>query len=652
MKKLTTLIFTFLLCFSLAQAQTFSDDFESYIVGSQLGPQSANWGTWSGAGGGTDDVNVVATDNHTTGGTKSIYFSSTSSTGGPSDCVLPFNTTPLTTGQFTFTAWFKIPTGKDAYFNFQGTATMGNMYTLDCWMNADGSISIQNSGTQKLLGTHPFGQWFKLSIKANFNSNTWELLIDDATQGTWQNTNNQVYAIDIYPADASASYWVDDVSYNIVPYTLPTVNGATNLISVTNGLVGQTRDISVTVRNLGTTAITSFDLSVDQNGGTPVIQNITGANIASLATSIVNITTPFTLLTGANTFRAIISNVNGAGADGDYTDDTIITSLTPVVPAAGKRVAVEEATGTWCGYCVRGAVYMNMMQAKYPGYFVGIAVHNGDPMVFTAYDAGIGPFIAGYPSALVDRLPEIDPSAMETDFLTRIQIAPKASILNGATYDSVSRELKVSLKTTMLQNISGDYRIACVLSETDVTGTATGYNQANYYAGGSLGVMGGYEVLPNPVPAAQMHYNHVARVISPDFPGLPNAFGATANSGQSFTYTFTYILPTDWDASKINIIGLFINNSGLIDNASEATIPEAVTNGYVTGTEVGTAGVAETGVIDDQISLFPNPTTDNSIITLNLAKESHVSVAIYEVNGSLIAKKDYGTLSGGMLLPI
>ena len=468
MNKAITLIFTCLLSLSMTYAQTFSDDFETYTVGSLLGPQSANWGTWSGAGGGTDDVNVVSTDNHTTSGTKSIYFSSSATTGGPQDCVLPFNTTPLTTGQFNFTAWFKIPTGKDAYFNFQGNATMGNMYTLDCYMNANGSVSIQNSGTSVLTSTHPFGQWFKLSIDANFNSNVWKLSIDDTLKGSWQNANNQVYAIDIFPPDATASFWVDDVSYNVVPYTLPPVDAAANLISVTNGLVGQTRNLAVKVRNLGTTTITSFDLSVDQNGGTPVVQNITAANLASLATTTVNITTPFTLLPGANTFRAILSNVNGLGPDADNTDDTIKTTITPVIPADGKMVAVEEATGTWCGWCVRGAVYMDMMKTKYAGYFAGIAVHNADPMVFTIYDAAIAPLVPGYPTALVDRFTGVDPSAMETDFLNRIQIAPKAVTRNGATYDSTTRVLKVSLTTTMQQNISGDYRIACVITEDDV----------------------------------------------------------------------------------------------------------------------------------------------------------------------------------------
>jgi hypothetical protein len=648
MKKATLLIAC--ICFAFgANAQTFSDDFEAYTSGIKLGPQSPNWGTWSGAGGGTDDVNVVTTDNHTTGGTKSIYFQSTSATGGPSDVVLPFGASPLTTGQFSFTSWFKIPTGKTAYFNFQGNATMGNMYTLDCFMDNAGNIAIQNSGTTVLTATHPFGAWFELKINANLNTNTWELLIAGVSAGTWSNANNQVYAIDIYPADASARYWVDDVSYNVVPYTLPAVNGANNLISVTNGLVGQQRNLGVKMRNLGTTTITSFDMSVSHNGGAPVVQNVTGVSIASLATYTVNYPAPFTLAAGVNTFTATISNVNGAGADGDGSDDMITQTLTPVQPAAGKVVVAEEGTGTWCQWCPRGAVYMDMMTAKYDAYYAGIAVHNSDPMTVTAYDAGIGALISGYPSALVDRGAVIDPSAIEGDFLNRIVIAPEGMIVNGAIYNSTTRLLKVSITTTLAANISGDYKVVCVITEDSVSGTTSAYNQSNNYSGGANGPMGGFESLPNPVPAAQMNYNHVARALSPSFAGMSYAYGASATSGQVFTHNFSYTLPAAWDVNQIHIIGMMIEPSGVINNAGTATIAEAVTNGWLPGISVGVNTIADA---PDAIQLMPNPANALTNVALNLKNDSEVSMEVYAANGKLVASKAYGRLNGAYNLPI
>jgi hypothetical protein len=639
MKKIATLTLGCLVTIC-SYGQTFSDDFESYTAGIALGPQSPDWRTWGGAGGGADDVDVATSDNHTVAGSKSLYFSSTSATGGPEDVVLPFNASPLTTGQFSYTMWVKIPTAKTAYFNFQGNATMGNMYTLDCWMDAaTGSVVIQNSGTTVVSGTIPVNAWFELSVTANLNTNSWDLLIDGVSQGTWSNANNQIYAIDLYPADAQASFWVDDVSYYVVPYTLPALNAAGNLVSVENGLVGQSRNVSVKVRNLGTGTITSFGLSVDQNGGTPVVQNVTGVSIVSMATYTVNITTPFVLAAGPNTFTATISNVNGAGPDGDASDDVIAATVTPVTPAAGKMVVAEEGTGTWCVWCPRGAVYMDAMASKYDGYFAGIAVHNGsnDPMVHAAYDAAIGGLIGGYPSALVNRNPEIDPMAIEGDFLDEIVIAPKALLVNTRTFNTTTRVLDVTVNTTIQTAITGNYKLACVLTEDEVTGTTSGYAQANAYAGGGAGPMGGYESLPNPVPASMMVYNHVARDIQPSFAGMSNAYGTSAAAGATFTHNFSFTLPSSWDVTKMHVVSMFIEPTGKINNASSVN--------------AATVGINEEES-NVNVSLYPNPSNDNSNILVELKKVSEVSVQIFSVNGALVASKNYGSLNGNVILPV
>ena len=652
MKKIATLTLGCLLAFTATKAQTFSDDFESYTLTTPLlGIQSPLWRTWSSTtGGGAEDVAVVSTDNHTVAGSKSIYFSSTSATGGPQDVILPFSAgAPLTTGQFSWKSWFKIPTGKSGYFNFQGTATMGGMYVLDCFMTG-GNIQIQNSGTIVASATQPVGTWFEMEIKANFNSNSWELLINGVSQGTWSNANNQVWGIDYYPADAAASFWIDDVSYNVTPYTLPALNAAGNMLDISNGLVGSVRYPAVKVRNLGTAVINSFDISITQNGGAPVVKNVTGLTLASLASTIQTYTVPFTLVTGTNTFVATISNVNGAGADGDASDNVLTTIVTPVTPAAGKMVVAEEGTGTWCQWCPRGAVYMDLMDTKYSGFIAPIAVHNADPMTVTTYDAAIGALIGGYPSALVDRLPEIDPSGIETDFLTRIIVAPKAFVLNGATYNSTTRVLNVSVTSTVQSTLTGNYKVACVITEDDVTGTGSTYAQSNAYAGGAAGVMGGFESLANPVPASQMVYDHVARFISPDFAGIANAAGTSTAVGSVFTWNFTFTLPASYDDTQIHIVGLFIDPTGKIDNAASTTIPQAVANGFVSGTGVGINDIA--GAPDAQVSIYPNPSSDYTSITLNLTKASDVSVMIYSVDGSLVGSKSYGELNGGMLLPV
>src|SRR5690606_30251113 len=94
-------------------------------------------------------------------------------------------------------------------------------------------------------------------------------------------------------------------------------------------------------------------------------------------------------------------------------------------------------------------VFMDYMEDNYHDFFVGVAVHNNDPMVYPEYDNGVGGFIPGYPSVIMDRSSVIDPSEMEPDFLGKVVQAPVGIITNGATYDSVTRILKISLTTTL-----------------------------------------------------------------------------------------------------------------------------------------------------------------------------------------------------------
>ncbi len=650
MKKTLLLLCVSALAFNVSNAQiSFNDDFESYNAGAKLGPQSPNWTTWSNADGGTEDVNVVTTDANS--GTKSIYFSSTSTNGGPADVVLPFGGVH-NTGTFKFISWFKVPANKSAYFNFQGAATIGTTWAMDCYMNADGTLQIGNATNLFLTGNYPQAKWFELRAEINLNANSWSIYVDSNLVGTFSNNVNQIASVDLYPANAQAAFWVDDVSFEYTPYTLPNVNAALTSFNIPNGIVGQEKTPSLSIRNLGQSAIQSFDLKIKYDDDS-ITKNITGINVASLATYTVSFSEFFVLKEGNITATAVISNVNAAGNDGDSNDDTKQISLNPVKAAEGKKIFAEEGTGTWCQWCPRGAVFMDYMEDNYHDFFVGVAVHNNDPMVYPEYDNGVGGFIPGYPSVIMDRNTVIDPSDMEPDFLGKVIQAPVGIITNGATYDSLTRTLKISLTTTLTSDIAGNYKVACVLTEDSVRGTGSAYNQANAYAGGTYGPMGGYELLANPVPANRMVYDHVARIISPNFYGYENAFGANADSGQSVTHTLTYSLPASWRLNKINIIGVIFDENGMASNASKSTIAEAVSNGYVIGTEIGGNVVGIDKLAGpDAIRLAPNPSNGVSNVLIDLVSDANVEVEIYSITGALISKKDYGMLNGAFELPI
>ena len=262
-KKISTLLIAFISIAIFSKAQSFTDDFESYTAGGFLAQQSTTWATWTGAGGGgADDAPVSNALAHS--GVNSLFLSSTLAAGGPDDIVLPFGSV-FSNGSFVFECWMNVQTAKGAYFNYQASTTLGQIWSMDVTFETNGNLKFENSGALMMQAPYPQGQWFDFKMMANLNNSSWDILIVGVTVGSFQNPVFNVAAIDFYPILNSAFY-IDDVSFTHTPYTLPNLNAAVMNLSIQNGLATQNRIPTVTVRNLGTTPITSFDLTTNYNG--------------------------------------------------------------------------------------------------------------------------------------------------------------------------------------------------------------------------------------------------------------------------------------------------------------------------------------------------------------------------------------------------
>lgn len=649
MKKITLSGLMFIALAS--QAQTFSDNFDSYTAGQYLGPQSSgNWTTWSNAPGTAEDVYV--SNANSASAPNSLYFSTAVENGGPTDLVRNFGV--LNTGQFTMNFNMLVENGKAGYFNFQKNATIGQVWAMDANFKDDGSLSIVNTTGLNFNTTYPQGTWFNFRIDIDFNLNKWEIFIDNVSAGYFSNTENQIASIDIFPVDQnapySAGYYIDDFTYTITPYVLPNLNAGVTYGNIVEGTIaGNDATPKFKVRNLGTSAITSFDIAVDYNGN-QLIESFGSLNIASLAEQEFTLGSSFTQVAGANNMVFTVSNVNGLGADDDAGDDTYTFSLDPIVPAAGKVVVGEEGTGTWCGWCPRGTVWMDRYSNSYGPFWAGIAVHNGDPMTIADYDVPFSGLIGGYPSSLVDRGTDVDPSEMSADFYNRLQTAPSALMTNGATWNATTRELMVSVTAEFTMAASNDYKMLCVITEDSVTGTGSGWAQSNYYSSSSNNIDliddngVNWKDLANPVPAAQMNYNHVARAITPSFDGDNTCFPASINAGDSVTNNYSFTLPAEWDVNNIHIIGILVNPNGRFDNAAKATLNEAVANGLLEACNVSIGEI--TSQLDDVLMVYPNPSVSSTTIAINLDKNAEVSLKLYDLTGKVIAGRDYGMISG------
>ncbi|MDG1330697.1 MAG: Omp28-related outer membrane protein [Crocinitomicaceae bacterium] len=634
MKRITLAVSAVLLALG-AQSQIMSENFDALNVGDYMGTVSPTyWTTWSGAVGGAEDVQV--TDAEANSGSNSIYFSSTGANGGPQDVVIDFGQ-QFTDGIFTYESAMYVASGGNAYFNFQATQTIGQTWAMN--LNADGgTISIDDGLTANLaVGSYTADTWFTVEIEANLTLNLWKAYIDGVEIGTWTNGVNTIASADIFPINGS-DFYVDDVSFDHQPYTLPNNNAAVSGLAMGSNIVGVDAMPTVTVVNAGANAITSFDVTVDYNGN-QYTENVTGQNLTSTSSMNVIYTTAIPLVAGNMNVTATVSNVNGGGADDDPTDDAITIAIDPVVPAAGKMVVGEEATGTWCQWCPRGAVFMDQFEQDFGPFWAGVAVHNGDPMVVATYDSGIGPLIGGYPSALVDRGADVDPSAMTNDFYDRLQTPPTAFLSTTSTWDAATRELVVTVTADFQAAGNSNYKLACVLTEDGVTGTGSGYNQSNAYAGGGNGVMGGYELLPSSVPAAQMVYDHVARAIEPSFGGDATSFPATVNAGEVHSKDYTFTLPVDWDEQEIHIVGMMMDPNGRIDNATSSAIHALASLSDLEQTFQG-------------FSLYPNPASTVAVVKVELEATSDVQLRLIDMSGKEVAARNYGAIEASSTIQL
>ena len=387
--------------------------------------------------------------------------------------------------------------------------------------------------------------------------------------------------------------------------------------------------LAVSVKNEGSNAITS--LEINWNDGANHIQTINGLNIAPGATTNVNHPTAVSYATAVEGNIAVTISLVNAVVDADPSNNTGSAKINTVSVLEEKGVVIEEGTGTWCQWCPRGAVAMDYMVTTYPIDFIGIAVHNGDPMTVAEYDNAAN--FSGFPGSNVDRA-LLDQSVSQNAFVAAYNARKDLIVPAGISVAATGAGNNVSIVATATFRTplaAANYRLGVIVIEDGVTGTTSAYNQSNAYAGGANGVMGGYESLPNPVPAAQMVYNHVGRALLGGYSGQAGSVPAVITDGQVVNYTFNYTVPGTSTRANMHAVAVLIDQ----------------TNGEIVNAIQGSLSLASLGEIETiGMEVYPNPATeevnvkfvgtggDYQIIITDLAGRQMSATSLVNVTGA------------------
>ncbi len=177
----------------------------------------------------------------------------------------------------------------------------------------------------------------------------------------------------------------------------------------------------------------------------------------------------------------ITSNVNGSIIAVNEDEDV------------DRMPVIEENTGTWCGWCPRGLVGMEMLRERYGENIALIGIHTGaDQKAFGFMDDVIATFGAtAAPSCIVNRQYACDPYGGSSNGYFGIKDDVDAVIrqITEATlsFDKVVRSKDgqhIALTTSALFNVNCDYcpyTLTYVIAEDDLQYST----QMNYYTNSS-----------------------------------------------------------------------------------------------------------------------------------------------------------------------
>lgn len=405
-------------------------------------------------------------------------------------------------------------------------------------------------------------------------------------------------------------------------------------------------DVTGSIVNVGGQNLTQVDVVIS-DGTNTITETLSGIDVGPLEST--DFSVPVNLPEPTNYSVSVDIQMPNGVADEDNSNNSASAELTGVMDPPGKQVFVEESTGTWCPWCPRGAVFMDLMEENFPETFAGAAVHVGvptwpDPMEVPSYASEYNSLVSGYPTLVVDRtsnpgIPGLDDMITfgeELRTFTRNRPSP-IGLSMDAYINMDTREMVIDLAISAHSNIDANYSVAVLITEDHVTGDSFEYRQANNYAGGGQGPMGGWENLANPASGGDIEYNHTLRAAIGGFYGDATLIPATIAAGDMYTHTLSYTVPDDHNMENLNAIAVVLDN----DNESAAY------NAYIEREiPVMTSSVEE---IDElaAFEVYPNPTQDFINLELGFTENVNYKVSVTDVLGNRV--KDLGSYSSRAL---
>ncbi|MBI1287912.1 MAG: T9SS type A sorting domain-containing protein [Flavobacteriales bacterium] len=381
--------------------------------------------------------------------------------------------------------------------------------------------------------------------------------------------------------------------------------------------------VSGSVKNNGIASITGFDLSYAVDNGTPVQQSFSNT-IAPGATGSFSFTTPWNATVGGHTIDYVLSGVSGdaVAANDMYSQDVEVATQ-----SVQRVTLVEEFTSSTCNPCASfnstfdpTLVSLNTNQ---PGSNIAAVKYQmdwpspgNDPSYNSDGSSRRGYYdVSGIPSPWLDGSEMIYGNAAELN-----DAAAKAAFMDiNLDVTRNGMEITADVEVTPYANFSGTHKLHIVAVE----------EYYDYVAS----------------TTSQDEYHFAERKMLPSASGTTlSSLTAGAAQSVSKSYTFTETPSGDpsqgsydlWESLNGVIVVAFVQN-----NSTKEVIQAAFKKVPFV------QGIAELPSNVDGMILYPNPTSNNTTLRMEMNAADRGTVRIFNALGAVVYSHNIGNLNVG-----
>ena len=407
----------------------------------------------------------------------------------------------------------------------------------------------------------------------------------------------------------------------------------------TYGLTGDTLVLKGSVKNLKADTLESFTVTYQVNNEMPRNMRFNGLELKPLdKINFRHKDTIFTNEADIYDIKVWLTDPNGIDDD-NMTNNEALKTVNILAEKIQRKVLVEEATGTWCGYCPQGAYYLEKLVHEYPDTVIAMAIHGNDPMESVAGNEILTSFgITGFPSGMVDRkLYEgkdkltLSASDWGNKVLNRINTPTPIEVeIDSVVLDKNDNVFRVYANYELIGKLRGDYSVNAYVLEDEIIS-----EQANYFSGADASQFPEdfpYCDLPDKI--VDFEHNHVLRASSNGALGNEEVMPYEANAGEVFNHTFEIEASDDWNNEKLSFV-VSIQANG-VDLSEKEILNAEFSYDYRVIEEI--INTVEEDKHSD-ISIYPNPAKDYFNILLP-ASHDNSAIEIYNAIGQKVYHKN------------